>query len=133
MFIFSLVGHGKSVSNNDQIRLMNFTVNRIDLTEKRNKKITETAQVFELFELVSLLSKQFHDFKAYILLLHVFYLRVALTRQRVRATHLPTLLSKPQVTNHLVTWSLQNWTVNTIKTIFVPLYPFSLRVESGAI
>ena len=39
----------------------------------------------EYFELVSLLSKQFHAFKAYILLLHVFSLRVILTR--VRVTH----------------------------------------------
>ena len=38
-----------------------------------------------LFELVSLLSKRFHAFKAYILLLHVFSLRVTLTR--VRVTH----------------------------------------------
>ena len=37
----------------------------------------------ELFELVSLLSKQFYAFKAYILLLHVFSLRVTLTRVRV--------------------------------------------------
>ena len=41
----------------------------------------------ELFELlvVSLLSKQFHAFKAYILPLHVFSLRVTLTR--VWVTH----------------------------------------------
>ena len=34
----------------------------------------------ELLELVSRLSKQFHAFKAYILLLHVFSLLVTLTR-----------------------------------------------------
>ena len=53
----------------------------------------------EMFELVSLLSKQFHAFKAYILLLHVFSLRVTLTP--VRVTHftysLPTISLEPIV------------------------------------
>ena len=44
----------------------------------------------ELFELVSLLSKYFYAFKAYVLLLHVFSLRVTLTRVRVtHFTHSP--------------------------------------------
>ena len=45
------------------------------------------AYFLSLFELVCLLSKQFNDFKAYILLLHVFAQRVDLTQVRVRATH----------------------------------------------
>ena len=42
---------------------------------------------FSLFEVVSLISKQFNAFNACILLLHVFSKRVTLTRMRVGVTH----------------------------------------------
>ena len=49
--------------------------------------LSQFAYFLGLFQLVSPLSKQFSAFNAYILLLHVFSKRVALTRVRVRVTH----------------------------------------------
>ena len=48
----------------------------------------DTLCVFlSLFQLEKLLCKEFNAFKAYILLLHVFFLTRSLTRMQVRVTH----------------------------------------------